>query len=902
MPQPDQSPISVSAEHFGPLAAALAERYRIERELGAGGMATVYLAEDVKHHRKVAIKVLHAELSAILGPERFLKEIELTANLQHPNILPLFDSGTANGLLYYVMPYVDGETLRERLLRESQLSVPDSVQITCDVADALAYAHRHGVIHRDIKPENILLHEGRALVADFGIGLAVEQAAATRMTQTGLSLGTPQYMSPEQAMGERHISPRSDIYSLGAVAYEMLIGDPPFTGSTAQAIVAQSITGVPRSLIDQRKSVPSNVNAAVLRALEKLPADRFATAADFSIALASDASTTPTSATPPAPEILHARAPRRATYGWVAMGLILGFVAGSLLAGVLSRYAASPSRARDSAHRSIFDPNVSFNLNAYSRLAISPDGNTVVAMDGSDTHARLSLRHIDQLVGTPIPGTDGASSPFISWDSRTLGFVKASTMYTVPIEGGVPTAVPVARTVPVGAPAWTRDGRIVFTDLRGGLTSIHVDGSALHRLTAPDSMHIHVSPNVLPNGSGVLFTIAGVATGVFAQSRSTAAAVTSIDGGAVHIVNDDAKGLQYDDGRAVFVRGDGALATVPFDQSSHRATGPAELLGDWVSQTLGGVANLAVGHNILIYQRATKARLMMLDRTGATKPLLQQLALYHRPSVSPDGRTIALDISDDREGLRDVWTLDIASGLLARLTHTGNGHDANWTPDGRQVSFFTNDRAGGNLFTVPVDRSGPPKPFPFPPQFESRLLLTPGNWLPKGRAYLGGTSALTTLGDIWLLPVDGSAPQPLAVSPADEHSPTASPDGRWFAFVSNETGEEEVYVQAMMKSGARTQISRSGGVSPVWSPTGHSIYYLEPVGNVTNLIEVRLKLEERPSVASRQQLVADLVTAGANNHANFAVMPDDRHFVVVLPEAGQGMVEVTGWAAGLAKH
>ncbi len=239
------------------IASALADRYRIERELGSGGMATVYLAEDLKHHRKVAIKVLHAELSAILGPERFLKEIELTANLQHPHILPLFDSGSADGLLYYVMPYVDGETLRGRLSREKQLSIADAVRIATEVADALEYAHKRGVIHRDIKPENVLLHEGRALVADFGIALAVQQAGGSRMTQTGLSLGTPQYMSPEQAMGEREITARTDIYSLGVVTYEMLSGDPPFTGSTLQAIVAKVITEDPNHSLRSDGAFPN---------------------------------------------------------------------------------------------------------------------------------------------------------------------------------------------------------------------------------------------------------------------------------------------------------------------------------------------------------------------------------------------------------------------------------------------------------------------------------------------------------------------------------------------------------------------------------------------------------------------------------------------------------------------
>src|ERR1051326_9035227 len=270
-----------------PLPQALADRYRVERELGRGGMATVYLAHDLKHDRDVAIKVLHPDLSAALGNERFLTEVRTTARLQHPHILPLLDSGDAAGLLYYVMPLVSGETLRARLEREKQLPIDDALRIAREVADALGYAHSLGVIHRDIKPENILLQGGHALVADFGIALAVQQAGGQRMTQTGLSLGTPQYMSPEQAMGERTIDARSDIYALGAVTYEMLTGEPPFTGATMQAIVARLIAEEPRPLVPQRKSIPEHVEAAVLHALEKLPADRFASAAGFAAALAS---------------------------------------------------------------------------------------------------------------------------------------------------------------------------------------------------------------------------------------------------------------------------------------------------------------------------------------------------------------------------------------------------------------------------------------------------------------------------------------------------------------------------------------------------------------------------------------------------------------------------------------
>src|SRR4026209_981630 len=256
------------------LTSALADRYRIERELGQGGMATVYLAQDLRHDRKVALKVLKPELAAVLGAERFVVEIKTTAALQHPHILPLFDSGTAEGFLYYVMPYIQGETLRDKLTRETQLGIEEAVRITREVADALDYAHRHGVIHRDIKPENILLHDGRPMVADFGIALALSAAAGGRMTETGLSLGTPHYMSPAQATADKEITARSDIYSLGSVLYEMLAGSPPHTGSSAQQIIMQIVTEEAAPVTKLRKSLPANVAAAPGEGVRKQPGGR----------------------------------------------------------------------------------------------------------------------------------------------------------------------------------------------------------------------------------------------------------------------------------------------------------------------------------------------------------------------------------------------------------------------------------------------------------------------------------------------------------------------------------------------------------------------------------------------------------------------------------------------------
>ena len=267
------------------LQDALAGRYRIERELGQGGMATVYLALDQKHERQVAIKVLKPELAAVLGAERFLSEIKTTANLRHPHILPLYDSGEAAGFLYYVMPFVDGESLRDRLNRQRQLPIDEALRIAREVADALGYSHARGVIHRDIKPENILLENGHAAVADFGIARALSAAGAERLTQTGVAVGTPLYMSPEQAAGERNLDGRSDLYSLGCVLYEMLAGQPPFTGPTAEAVTRQHLLTQAAPVTNLRPTVPADVAGALARSLAKNPADRFNPAAQFVQAL-----------------------------------------------------------------------------------------------------------------------------------------------------------------------------------------------------------------------------------------------------------------------------------------------------------------------------------------------------------------------------------------------------------------------------------------------------------------------------------------------------------------------------------------------------------------------------------------------------------------------------------------
>ena len=282
--------------------AAFAGHYDIERELGAGGMATVYLARDVKHDRRVAVKVLRSELATALGPDRFSREIQIAAQLSHPHILPLHDSGEADGLLYYVMPYVEGESLRDTLRREGQLPIHEAVRILREVADALAYAHSHGVVHRDIKPDNVMLSRRHAMVMDFGVARAMTAAGVGTLTTVGVALGTPTYMAPEQATGELHIDHRADIYALGALAYEMLTGRPPFEGETVQAILSAQVLEPPEHVAKRRPSVSPQLAALVMRCLEKNPADRWQTAEELlpqlDVAVTPGGGVTPTATRP----------------------------------------------------------------------------------------------------------------------------------------------------------------------------------------------------------------------------------------------------------------------------------------------------------------------------------------------------------------------------------------------------------------------------------------------------------------------------------------------------------------------------------------------------------------------------------------------------------------------------
>ena len=555
---------SGDAAALTPLATALADRYRIERELGAGGMATVYLAHDLKHERKVAIKVLKPELAAVLGAERFVVEIKTTAALQHPHILPLFDSGTADGFLYYVMPYVQGETIREKLNRETQFGVDEAVRIAREVADALDYAHRHGVIHRDIKPENILLHDGRPMVMDFGIALAVSAAAGGRMTETGLSLGTPHYMSPEQATAEKEITPRSDIYSLASVLYEMLAGQPPHVGGAAQQVIMKIITEQAAPVNAMRKNVPPNVVAALAKALEKIPADRFESAKAFSEALANPAFTTGTDA---ARGMSSVGAQRRFWVPTAAAALL----AVALVASLARQPSAAPEKPMRFSAARLSDPGSRYD----GGLSISADGRLIAYLATTDGVSRVYRRALGDVNASALPRTEGAVEVAVSPDGKSVAVQGADdTLRIVPLDGG--RIRPVIKTALPAGIAWSaRYGLVLgmpsFSQRIWGLSRISENGdTALSVLTNPRPASMHHEPRVLADGETVLYADVNTSSRQRGPIRLGVGTLSGNQWKTLDFPLDQIVGVA--NGILVYLDG-GAMMAVHFDQRARRVVG-----------------------------------------------------------------------------------------------------------------------------------------------------------------------------------------------------------------------------------------------------------------------------------------------------------------------------------------
>jgi eukaryotic-like serine/threonine-protein kinase len=856
------------------LTAALADRYRVERELGAGGMATVFLAHDLRHERQVAIKVLHPDLGAALGAERFLAEIKVTAKLQHPHILGLIDSGAAEGLLFYVMPFVAGETLRARLQREGQLPVADAVRLASEVAGALDFAHRQGIVHRDIKPENVLLQDGRALVADFGIALAVQSAGGQRMTQTGLSLGTPQYMSPEQATGERIVDARADVYALSAVTYEMLVGEPPFTGPSVQAVVARLLSEQPRALAAQRKAVPPHVEAAVMQGLEKLAADRFATAAEFAEALQGKGD-----ATSGGRYVTASGAAPKRRRAWMERAAWLAAVAA---VGAFAWTSVQPAAMVDAPvlRVPIVPPASERFMTGGFPLVISPQGDRVAYVtQGTGGYATI-VQRFDSLESRVRLASRALRWYAFSPDGRELAYNERYDIYRVSVTGGTPSLVGSTGGWDVLGLAWMSDGTLLIGSYVG-LWAVPASGGAVRRITDSTTSSRVYLPVVLPDGKTVISGTDGAAT----QRRLTAISLAT--GEATELPIPGLRALGMVDKRLIYVSLGGEIVAVPFDVASRKVLGdPEPLVGSVNAGALSPGGTLA-------YITGTGSSQLVLA-SGKDEVLLRADSAVHRdPRFSPDGRRLAVVVGERGDG--DIWVLDRAANTFTRLTTNGGSSAPEWSADGRRIIYKSVSNGDDLMLSSPVDGNGTTDTL-FRTARElkgdesvNEVLLSPdGRWLvirtAPSSAYPRDIYAVSMTGDRTL--------RPLAVGPSSELMPRLSRDGKWLAYQSDVSGRAEIYLRPFPDDGPRVQVSDGGGAEPLFDASGRTLYYRTPTG----IVAASLTLGAEVKVGARRLVLPNAQPADPT-HPSYDVTPDGKQFLILRPTSGDARgVLVSNWA------
>lgn len=855
-------------------------------------MATVYLARDLRNKREVALKVLKPELGAVLGTERFLSEITVTANLQHPNLLPLFDSGEAGGLLFYVMPFVRGETLRAKIDRERQLSVDEAVRIAVAVASALQCAHESGVIHRDLKPENILIQSGQPVIADFGIALAVSKAGGARVTQTGLSLGTPQYMSPEQATGDRVIDARSDIYSLGAVTYEMLSGEPPHSGSSAQAIIAKLMTSEPQPLNTLRSTIPVNVACAVEKALAKLPADRFASAQEFAAALQNPSFTI-------ASKYVRGTAEQSAaTRKWQRIALGAAVAASLALAAVLWA-TLKPEPPKPIVRYVLGMDSTEIIGGGGRRVALSPDGSLLAYSLLPDFN--LYVRRRDQLRGTILPGASDASSPFFSQDGRKIGYWSPPAgLKVVSVSGGPPVLI--SDSIAFGGGAFGPDGRIYATRLNSWeiVRMADAPGSQLDPVTAVDTANgerRHHWPEVLPGGKSMLFVIVYGAPGTAQSSKASMIAVADLATGKHRPLVAGVRATYSPSGHLLYGTSDGSLMVSEFD------AGKGELRGSPASVApglrVGGGSSAASDFHVsqtgtLAYitgESGAERELIWIGRDGKIEQVDPAWrGTFNGPSLSPDGKKVAVSIVAGPRA--DIWVKQLDRGPSLKLTFEGtNNIYPGWTADGRNITYQSNASTPIGIWSKRADGSA--QAFQ---QVQAKVDLSGSVWSRDGKWLVYRTTVITGAGDILAIrPGVDSAPTVLLASAYAEIDPALSPDGKWLAYTSNETGRYEVYVVPFPNVGAaKWPISTSSATQPLWSHSGRELFFRSG----GNLVSVPVQTTPNFSAGAATTLFPTRQYISNVNRRSYDIAPGDNRFIFIRNVGGQvanELVLVDNW-------
>ena len=884
--------------------------YEILAMLGAGGMGEVYRARDTRLDRTVAIKVLASHLSS--SPElkqRMEREAKAISSLNHPHICHLYDIGSQDGTDYLVMEFLEGETLAERL-RKGAMPLNEIFKIGIAVADALAVAHRQGIVHRDLKPGNIMLTQSGAKLMDFGLakplgarnpapgsGAAPSFTAVATLsgpsplsplTTAGSVIGTIQYMSPEQIEG-KEADARSDIFAFGAVLYEMATGKRAFQGKSHLSTASSILEKDPDPISTVQPLAPKALEHTVQTCLAKDPEERFQCAHDLKVQLMW--LTGAGAESPPAVTLTAARSSIKVWLAWAVAALA---VVASVLFWTMREAGSKPVVARFSI---ALPANSWLYADEGLPLAISPDGQRVayVVRSADSALPMLYLRRLDAFEGTSVPGTEGASVPFFSPDGQWVGFLTASRMKKVPAEGGSVVEI-MSLTDGVAGATWGTDGYIYMGRYwRGGLSRVAQNGGKSETVTSPDPARKeqgHRWPEMLPDGDSILFSI----TKNFGASDAETG-VLSLKTRTWHTILSNASNAHYlPSGHLVYAHA-GTLMAVPFDLKSLSVTGsPVQAVHEVLTGSDDGWGGLAVARSgNLVYVSGPEhtgggaaTRLLWVSRDGKELPASQTVRAYEDMSIAPDQKMAAFTIP--AEPLWNIWILDLQRGNLSRLTFTGDNRDPLWSPDGLHIAYTSFRDGHFGIYWSAVDGSSPGQRL-VSAEFEPFTKT----FTPDGKKLIFTQYSAASNANIWEVPVTGDATPVPRIDLGQADSPEISPDGKWIAYESAETGQLEVYVQPYPEPGGKWQVSNGGGYRPHWSPDGKEIFFRWGDAMMAATVELR------PHFTSD---TAHVLFTGRYAHAGRDYETDGRRFLLMksVDQKGQtSLLVVLNWTSELKK-
>ena len=888
----------VADEQTPSLIGRQISHYKIVERVGAGGMGEVYRARDTRLGREVAIKVLPSHFAADDQlRRRFEREARAISSLSHPHICAIYDIGHQDGINFLVLEFVEGKTLASRMAK-GPMAMDQVLRLAIEMADGLDHAHRHAIVHRDLKPANVILTRRGAKLLDFG--LAKFQASASRggvivssastesveLTGRGTIVGTLPYMAPEQLEG-KDADARTDIFALGAVIYEMATGRKAFAGKSQASLIAAILHVEPSPISELQPAVPPALERVVKTCLAKDPDERWQAAHDLMLELkwiADGASESPEAISGKGRRI---NSERRL---WVAAMLVATLIVG-VTAWLLSR-APAPA-ARPLARFALeLPPNLQFAKDERPVIALSPDGTSLVYVLNDGSNRQLYVRRLDQLESTPIPGTEGAIGPFFSPDGQWVGFYAGGKLKKVSLLGGTPLDICGVPPVMHGA-SWGADDSIFYSPAHDwGIFRVSASGGESQSVTEPDAAkgeRSHYWPQVLPGGKALIFTIG---TGesfddarIVVQSLDTGERKVVIDGGTF--------GRYLPTGHLVYARA-GALFAVPFDLSRLEKKGtPVPVVEGVKVDSRSGAANFGFSNaGSLLYlsgkSDANDEELVWVDRRGQARRLMETRHAFQGPSLSPDGKKLAVSISGV---MQNIWVYDLNSGTLTRLSFEEDWGPS-WTPDGNRIAYSSGRvRMPPAIAGRPSDGSGEAEQL-----VAGGLPVFTGSWSPDGRvmAYTEVFDEINVkdLGDrrstgvdIWLLRLVGEPrSEPFLRTRFDEFGPEFSPDGKWLAYVSNESGRNEVYVMTFPGPGPKRQVSIRGGTSPRWAGNGKELFYRN--GNQMMSVDISM-LPRFDASTPRVLFEGEYEESGQpDNPRNYDVTPDGQRFVMIKPHQG----------------